>query len=283
MNSTRQNIKFSSLLLLVISYTSIMAMENNPYEFDATKHCTGITTDHEDKLRAQHPLIKAIREKNFEQISNLLHSLDINGFDDVNRTPLHHAALIGNPQIIQLLLDHHAHVNATDQSGYTPLHLASSEGHLEAVRILLDNPGINLTIKNMHGETPLHYATLIGNPQIIQLLLDHHAHVNATDQSGYTPLHYAAGNGNSQIIQLLLAHGAYVNATDESGFTPLHIALLKGCLEAFHILLDDPDTDVTIKNKRGKTPLDMATFFKMDNIAQMIKEHIEKKKNQLNS
>ena len=44
-----------------------------------------------------------------------------------NRTPLHHAAIEDQKEIVELLIDNSADVNAKDVNGYTPLDWADDE------------------------------------------------------------------------------------------------------------------------------------------------------------
>jgi len=43
-------------------------------------------------------------------------------------TPLHYAAVSGNPDLVQLMLEHGAEVNAVNRGGYTPLYYLASSG-----------------------------------------------------------------------------------------------------------------------------------------------------------
>ena len=54
-------------------------------------------------------------------------------------TALHLAAIVGNVNILNMLLQHQAEVNVRDGSSMTPLHRAVEYAHLEAVKLLLDS------------------------------------------------------------------------------------------------------------------------------------------------
>ncbi|KAL1395777.1 hypothetical protein pipiens_002796 [Culex pipiens pipiens] len=59
-------------------------------------------------------------------------------------------------------------------------------------------------------------------------------------------------------VQLLVDHGAAVNATDEEGNTALHLAFKDGEAELIEVLVRN-GADLSVKNKEGKVPLQMAS------------------------
>jgi ankyrin repeat protein len=65
------------------------------------------------------------------------------------------AAVWGDSEIVQLLLDAGARVDATDAQGRTALHHACSIGHVEVARLLISRDAAALTARTLDGETPL--------------------------------------------------------------------------------------------------------------------------------
>jgi ankyrin repeat protein len=96
------------------------------------------------------------------------------------KTLLHHAALKGDPEMVNLLLDGGANVNAVDNNGDNSLYLALNLPlHFHKIIIvqrLLDY-GVNVNHQNHDGWTPLHRACLLGEPKLIELLLQHKSRV----------------------------------------------------------------------------------------------------------
>jgi ankyrin repeat protein len=96
------------------------------------------------------------------------------------KTLLHHAALKGDPEMVNLLLDGGANVNAVDNNGDNSLYLALNLPlHFHKIIIvqrLLDS-GVNVNHQNHDGWTPLHRACLLGEPKLIELLLQHKSRV----------------------------------------------------------------------------------------------------------
>lgn len=75
--------------------------------------------------------------------------------------------------------------------------------------------------------------------------------------SGWTPLHEATNHGHLAVAQLLIKHGANVNAPGLDDVTPLHDAASFGTLKLVKLLIDK-GADPHFKNKKGKTPQDIA-------------------------
>jgi ankyrin repeat protein len=59
-------------------------------------------------------------------------------------------------------------------------------------------------------------------------------------------------------IRVLLQHGADPNGTSIDRQTPLTISAQYGHLDAVHILLNDPSTDITVRAKSGRSALSFA-------------------------
>ena len=82
----------------------------------------------------------------------------------------------------------------------------------------------------------------------------------AADESGRTPLHIAAAVNSDAVLPLietLVTRGASVNAVNAHGFTPLHRAAVEAN-DNVALLLVRLGGDLTIKNAKGWTPLEMA-------------------------
>jgi len=154
------------------------------------------------------------------------------------------AASKGDVQTVQRLLKDGADVNDKDIEGRTPLYYAVSNGHIDIVNTLLKN-GADITQVTNKGNTPLHTATSKGYKEIIEVLLQHVSHdklkdfINAkTTSSGTTSLHVAAQSGFLEVVKSLLKHGAIYD----------------------------------IKNKEGKTPIDLSKDQSVNNLLKLVEE-----------
>ncbi|XP_011867983.1 PREDICTED: ankyrin repeat domain-containing protein 39 [Vollenhovia emeryi] len=131
---------------------------------------------------------------------------------------------------------------------------AALEGDVDRVNRLLQK-GVHVDATDSAGYTALHYATRGGHVRVCEVLLECGAKVDARTRSmRATPLHRAASAGHVRVIELLLRHGAAPNLMDADGRTALHRAIPPGSDEGAEIverLL--PITDRTIKDNHGRT------------------------------
>ncbi len=152
-------------------------------------------------LWAEEPTLHmAVRGNHLEILKLLLASkVSVNIRDGYSRTPLHHAAALGNVKALQILLDAGADIKAFTL-GYT---------------VPCGPPDSGIPKR----ETPLHFAAESGNPAAIKVLLAAGAKIEERDAEGQTPLMHAFLNLNSENLAALLSLGAKINAEDTSGNT----------------------------------------------------------------
>ena len=91
--------------------------------------------------------------------------------------------------------------------GAQPLHFAAVDGNVESVNLLLDR-GAKINAATQDGWTALHFACLRGDKGLVQLLLDRGADVDTTTMTGVSALSIATSEGDRDIIELLLDRGA---------------------------------------------------------------------------
>jgi ankyrin repeat protein len=109
-------------------------------------------------------LIEAIKQNNFDKVKELISTVNINEIfeekDDntktkVKQTPLQYAVIMGNTQIVQLLIECGADINEGEiNSTSTLLYIASSKGHLGVVKLLIEN-GTDINKSNNSGWSSL--------------------------------------------------------------------------------------------------------------------------------
>jgi ankyrin repeat protein len=118
--------------------------------------------------------------------------------------------------------------------------------------------GADPNATSTEGTTPLADAALKGDLDGVRALLAHGAGPNAVSQAGTQPIHDAALGDNAEVIRELVMQGADVNArTRDEVQTPLHIAAAMGKMKAVEALVA-LGADLTIKDSKGRTPLDAA-------------------------
>lgn len=179
-------------------------------------------------------------------------------------TPLCIAVLVGDEEIVKLLLSRGANANFILDDGISPLHIAVLKGYVQIVGYLLNHGAdINFACRSSYLKdcAPLHLAVLNGNEEITKLLLSRGAHANCTQDEDLTPLHLAVQQGHFQILEHLLNHGAIVNCSCKrsplNGFIPLQVAVQKGNEEITKLLLRR-GAHVNCIQDDGLTPLHVA-------------------------
>ncbi|KAI9771207.1 MAG: Ankyrin-2 [Geoglossum umbratile] len=122
-------------------------------------------------------LISAINNEDedvIEVIEGLLEEgADVNFRDGDDWTPLHHAALGGNEDVIEILLEpqYKADIDATCPAGKTPLHYTTWQGWTAVAKTLLDH-GAGVNIEDNAGRTCFYHAVERRKYDFVKMLLD---------------------------------------------------------------------------------------------------------------
>ncbi|KAJ4860026.1 ankyrin repeats (3 copies) domain-containing protein [Trichoderma breve] len=117
-------------------------------------------------------LVRAIRDKTSMTALGLIKAgYNVHGkYLQKRRSALHYAALLGQPKIVEALLEASADANCRDADGRTPLHLAALKGHDDCVRLLMKH-GSDVLCEDSQGRIPLDLAEerdCIGAEEIIR-------------------------------------------------------------------------------------------------------------------
>ncbi|XP_065584477.1 ankyrin repeat and SAM domain-containing protein 1A-like isoform X2 [Artemia franciscana] len=213
----------------------------------------------------------------------LRRSYDINVKDPGGYTSLHHAALNGYRDIVNLLLCNGASPNVIDSKGSSPLHLAAWAGHAEVVKLLLTF-GHRVTLVNLSnadGDTPLHYASQFGHTQCCQVLLKYAADPAIKNAKGEAPLDLAAFYGRLETVEAILrTHPELMNVyqhnspSDVFRSTPIHLACRNGH-KAVVDLLVAAGIPVSILTSVGTALHEAALFGKVDVAKRLIELGID--------
>lgn len=141
---------------------------------------------------------------------------------------LHYAAWKGSLNTVKFLLKFDIDVNSkTRFSNLNALNLAAANKHLDLVEWLVRETDADLTSRDERDRSVLHYVATVPRPELLKFLLRSNAIelLNATDNRGYTGLHYAAVNGRVEIVNLLLQQPEIdVSVKNKYGFTAYEIA-----------------------------------------------------------
>ncbi|VDN98571.1 unnamed protein product, partial [Rodentolepis nana] len=170
----------------------------------------------------------------------LSHGADVSARCKNGFTPLHLAAKMRTPTIVNLLLKANASPDAVTQNGYSALHLAALEGDIGIIKSLLEDYSSQVNLCANDGLTPTHLAAHAGRVDVAEYLLSHGADQTKQTKNGYTPLHEAAHRGSLSLVKLLLSKPGKeesINSRTIMGCTPLHLAAQQGHAQIVDLLL----------------------------------------------
>lgn len=191
---------------------------------------------------------------NAKRVESLIDcGVNVNQHNAAGETPLHRAVdlggggdvevasvnagkgIIGDVQIVELLLANGANPKVVDRNRITPLHYANQVKIAE----LLIKRGADVNALTVKGYTPLHYIAERGYGvqgslsavKTAELLIKKGAKVNVMAGDGTTPLYKAVYNNKTEMAGLLLRYGANPNIVDDNSATvlsPLAVAVSLG-------------------------------------------------------
>lgn len=212
--------------------------------------------------------------------------------DKRGRTPMHYAAMNGNTQAFDVLLEFGADIDALDNDGCTPVHCAVRCMRFKAASRLSVLGSQAHLIRNKAGDTPLlHWVKTEGGIDPLGfedtewikredvlsqdsegLAVFHILAVHGIDDElclfhgvapefvhvrcnrGKTVLHYAVTNYDDEVVRLLHDYGADLDAQDNDGQTAMH--LVAGHVEATNLLIELGSRAFWMENASGRTPRD---------------------------
>ncbi|XP_044300625.1 ankyrin repeat and SAM domain-containing protein 1A isoform X5 [Varanus komodoensis] len=211
---------------------------------------------------------------------------NVNCVDSTGYTPLHHAALNGHKDVVEVLLRNDALTNVADCKGCYPLHLAAWKGDAEIVKLLIHqgpshtkvneqnaleikelkkygpfDPYINA--KNNDNETALHCAAQYGHTEVVKVLLEELTDPTMRNNKFETPLDLAALYGRLEVVKMLLNAHPNLLSCNTKKHTPLHLAARNGHKAVVHVLLE-AGMDSNYQTEKGSALHEAALFGKTD-------------------
>ncbi|XP_007483780.1 ankyrin repeat and SAM domain-containing protein 1A isoform X1 [Monodelphis domestica] len=211
---------------------------------------------------------------------------NVNCVDSTGYTPLHHAALNGHKDVVEVLLRNDALTNVADCKGCYPLHLAAWKGDAQIVRLLIHqgpshtkvneqnaleikelkkygpfDPYINA--KNNDNETALHCAAQYGHTEVVKVLLEELTDPTMRNNKFETPLDLAALYGRLEVVKMLLNAHPNLLSCNTKKHTPLHLAARNGHKAVVCVLLD-AGMDSNYQTEKGSALHEAALFGKTD-------------------
>ena len=198
-------------------------------------------------MRAQtaDDVFRAIRANDLDALRHLT-AQSVNVRDRLDFTPLHYAALYGNPESVRILLDRGADPKSRNKSEATPLIYAAV--NFDKTRLLVEK-GADVNAQSAIGMTPLLVAVSVhGNTETVRYLLDKGADLKAVVVGdGTDALQMAAAKGDTGMVRLLLKKGADPRRANLAGFTALLNSFSVSDSEPVQVLID-AGSDVNAAN-----------------------------------
>jgi ankyrin repeat protein len=209
-----------------------------------------------------------------EEVQCLLaNAADIDARDEYGNTALHHAITSYHDEVAYVLIDNNADIAAVSILKDTPLHLAALTGQPELIRAILARPlaeasfgGVPyVEMMDLSGRTALANVFQGENVEAARLLLGAGAEPALLTRAGFYkvfgPIMHRSESFGMPIFKLLTKNGLRWDAVDSEGWTLLHTAccledpryckaVLKGLTR-----INKTETVLAHKNKQGVTAL----------------------------
>lgn len=166
------------------------------------------------------------------------------------------AAFTNNKDMVEVIADAGANLNIKDNQGRTVLMWCVENNRKEVANILI-RKGANVNLMDSKNRTALINAVVSDKPKMVYMLVKNGAKVNLKDVEGNSPLLISVARGNIGLAKLFLENGASINTSDINGNTPLNIALYKNFEDIVSFLVDK-GADINKANKKGESPLIIA-------------------------
>ncbi|KAK3080043.1 hypothetical protein LTS18_003268 [Coniosporium uncinatum] len=210
----------------------------------------------------------------------------MNGQDNLGKTPLHWAVARADLSAIRALLAAGANVNIFTHKGHTSLMESLVWQKDPTCAFAVMDAGVDLERRDLDGFLPFHHAigfnrlpvaarmiemgvdvesrttnaqetalaiaarrNLVG---LVEYLCDQGADLNALDRWGWTPLLRAIESKAHDTLKMLLDRGANHTRRTPTGATILHIAAIRGNVETFDILASGSLNGMDVEAKDQK-------------------------------
>jgi ankyrin repeat protein len=184
---------------------------------------------------------------------------DINDIDQLGLRPLHHAAFHGHKAVVDFLLTKGASGGALDYKGRSPMLLAASRGHTETFACLFKSSTESSPSPTFIWQQLLHTASRYGHIGIIEPLIARRSNPEQPDARGQTPLLIASSNGRCSAVRFLIKKGSDINHRDLKQRSALYLAAASGHDDVVRLLLTYK-TDSLALDIEGRSALHSAAL-----------------------
>lgn len=172
---------------------------------------------------------------------------------------LNSAIQIGDAKKVdKILKDKKVNLNDSDEEGMTPLMNAVQGGNIPLIKTILKKK-VDLETKNKLGDTALAMAVGEDQSDAAKILINAGANVDVTvSTEKKDTLLIAAAKSHLETTKLILSkNNTLLNKTNTAGDTALMASVRYGYNDIAQLLISK-GADTKLKNKAGKTALDIA-------------------------
>lgn len=175
----------------------------------------------------------------------------------------------GELEAVQKGLDSGFDINQINKKGETLLMTAAANGHKELTKHLISKKA-SLNVKDNDLNTALYYAITNEESETAKLLIEAGADLSSLNKLDDTALILATSVNDNNTMKLALEKDVtLINKANKEGKTALLEAARHGSIETVKILLS-AGADKQMKNKNGKTPLDIAKKTQNNAVARLL-------------
>ena len=178
--------------------------------------------NHQEQSTEQTPLLAAALAGQTEIVNQLLEiGVDVTIPEKDGYTVMHAAAFQGRAEVVKVLLAHGIDANDVGIDGFTPFHRTlwmSSERHLETMRVFLEDGKVDVDFVTDIGKTGALITTELKNTKVLDILLrEYGANPNFRNKRGDALVHVAIRAQDEKTLDVLLNNGADITLEDAKG------------------------------------------------------------------
>ncbi len=155
--------------------------------------------------RVEPALILAVWNNRISEVKELLKlGVAVNARNHFGHTPLMVASILGNEQIVELMLENNAAINLVDNKGLTALMLAARNGQSKIVEYLLSK-GAEIDTQDKRGMTAIMHASSFGHQSTVEVILKHKPELEFKNGQGQSADAIAQALGYYNIAEIIQA------------------------------------------------------------------------------
>ncbi|KAK1423242.1 hypothetical protein QVD17_18539 [Tagetes erecta] len=188
--------------------------------------------------------------------------------------PVHMAARLGFPAILQLLIDSGCDVNSkTRNNGETALMICAKFKREECLRVLT-KAGSDLGLTSLTGQSVESIAESnrwsLGFRKAVLDVIRSGTAPTSSNTTAFSPLMFVARSGDTQALKVLIQRDDInLDEQDEKGFSAVMVTAMKGDIEAFKLLVY-AGCDVKLTNKASETAISLSKTNKNSDLFEKV-------------